>query len=248
MRGALWSILILSLSFGLYGQNIDMRFGFTGSTPFLMYTHVPLESYKAPNSYFTYHESSSGSGVINAYKTFNGYSLGGLATITFRKLTFNMAPSFMMQKTTFIFEKEYYSERVVGFHGFRLPTYWTFRLFRKVNSLYISFGRIWNVTKDFDFQHPGRPFLFAGGQIYNGGVDYGDYHFDEILYDEQNFVQRFIGFGKSIKDVNVGIRFIQRKRKHQEYILATTWQFELNLSYHFLNASDFTKKRKVYSE
>lgn len=229
-------------------QSREFLAGISVSTNVLQRTLFTEDTYQPENSYFTYMAPTEGGSIINTFRSFNSYSVGGLGTYSFKKFTANLEPQFYLQRTKFTFQKSYYSERIVGNHSFRLPIFFTYRFFKKKNSLYLTLGWIFNASQNYDFQHAGNDYLFNGGDIYNGGVDYGDYHFKDILYSNDNFWQGFIGFGKDLKYFNLSFRMISRTPKSAEYIQAEVWQLEMNLSYHFLSTADFTKKRKIFSE
>lgn len=231
-----------------YTQNQDITFAVSASTQVFQSTKFMESKFQPKNSYFTYHEKNKGEGVINKGHIFNAYSLGALISYNFRKSTVSIEPQYFMQRSVFKFQKEYYSERAVGMKAFRLPIFYSYRLFKKKNSMFFTLGTVLSIAKHYDFQHPGNPFLFSDGPLYHGGVDYGDYHFNTILYTNDNYWQNFIGLGKNIGNYKLNFRLMSRTKKGREEIAANIWQVEMSVSYHIIGVSDFKKKRKIYHE
>lgn len=231
-----------------YSQNQDIKFGVSASTQVLQNTRFMDSMYTPQNSDFTYQEKQKGKGIINRSHIFNGYSLGGVVRYTFRKSTLSIEPQYFMQRSVFRFQKEQYSERVVGMKAFRLPIFYSYKLFKKRNSMFLSVGTVFTAAYNYDFQHPGNEYLFSDGPIYNGGVDNGDGHFNSVLYTNENYWQNYIGIGKNIGNFKLTLRFMSRTKKSSEKIAAKIAQIELNISYHIIGISDFKKKRKIYHE
>lgn len=242
------SISFLWLTFLAVSQNQDIKLGVSGSTQLIQNTRFLEAQYQPENTSFTYLEPSEGEGIINRSHAFNSFSLGFVANYTFKKSTLSLEPQYFMQRSVYRFELESYSERTVGMKAFRLPIFYTYKLFRKKNSMFLTIGTVFTVAKNYDFQHPGTAYLFEDGEIYNGGVDYGDNHFHSILYSNDPYWQHFIGVGKNIGDLKITFRYMARSRGSSEKIAATIGQLELNLSYHIVSWSDFKKKRKIYHE
>ena len=231
-----------------YGQNQDLKFGVSGSTQIIQNTQFLDSVYQPENSDFTYQEPVEDEGIINRSHIFNSFSLGTTVSYTLKKSTFSIEHQYFMQRSVFRFEKESYSERVVGMRAFRLPIYYSFRLFKKKNSMFVTLGTIMTAAKNYDFQHPGSGYLFSDGPIYNGGVDHGDGHFKGILYTNEVYWQHYFGVGKNIGDFKLTFRFISRSVRSNEKIAAQIGQLEMSLSYHIFGLSDLQKKRSIYHE
>lgn len=246
-QGSIFIIFTLYVLTG-YAQNQDIKFGVSASTQVFQSTRFMDSIYKPQNSDFTYKEDQKGTGIINRAHIFNGYSIGGVIRYTFRKSTLSLEPQYFMQRSIFVFQKESYSERVIGMKAFRLPIFYSFKLFKKKNSMFLSIGTVLTVANHYDFQHPGNEFLYANGPIYNGGVDYGDGHFNSVLYTDEAYWQNYFGIGKNIGDFKLTLRFMTRSIKSSEKIAAEIAQLELNISYHIIGISDLKKKRKIYHE
>ncbi len=244
----LFYTILMLVSFLIFGQNQELRVGIAGGFNAFQYTKWEAAVYQPENSYFTYHEQNMGSGLIKKPHVLNGFSFGTIGTFAVKKWTFNIEPQYTLYRSVYVFEKEYYSERVVGCHSLRVPIFLTWRFFRKANSLYFTTGFIGNAVKNKDFQAPGVDYSFAGGELYNGGIDYGDDHFEGVLYNNGGYWDRFIGLGKTINNLNVAVRLISRTNRSQEKVLAEMLRVELNVSYHILSSSDLTRKRKIYYE
>ena len=242
-------ILILSLLIGsAFAQNQELRFGLAGGFNAYQFTNWDAAIHQPENSYFTYSEEFAGDGLIFQSHALNGFSVGGLGSFAVRKWTLNIEPQYTLYRSTYVFTKEYYTERVVGTHSLRIPLFFTWRFFRKANSLYITAGFIANYVKNKDFQSPGFTYLFSGGQLYDGGIDYGDDHFEGVLYNRGRYWDRFIGLGKTVNNLNVAVRLVTRTNRSKEKILADMLRVELNLSFYLLTSSDLTAKRKIYYE
>lgn len=246
-QGSLFIFFFIFVLTG-YSQNQDIKFGVSASAQVLQSTKFMDSIYSPENADFTYKENQAGEGVINRSHIFNGYSLGGVVRYTFRKSTLSLEPQYFMQRSKFIFQQESYSERIVGMKAFRLPIFYSFKLFKKKNSMFLSIGTVFTVAYNYDFQHPGSAYLFSNGTIYNGGVDHGDNHFNSVLYTNENYWQNYLGIGKNIGDFKLTLRFMSRSTRSNEKIAARIAQIELNISYHIIGISDFKKKRKVYHE
>lgn len=238
----LWSSLIL------FAQNRDIKFGVVGATQVIQATKFKQAEYQPPNTDFVYQEETEGAGIIDRAHVFNAYALGFTADLTYKKSTLGVATQYFMQRSVFRFQKEQYSERVVGMRAFRLPMYYRLKLFKKKNSMFLSVGTVFTVAQYYDFQHPGSEYLFSDGEIYNGGQDYGDDHFEGILYSKDPYWQYFFEIGKNISDVKVSFRFMSRSKKSNELIAAEIGQVELRISYPVFGLSDFLKKRSIYHE
>ena len=248
MRRVSIFISFISLVLIGYSQNQDIKFGVSLATQLIQNTKFMESEYQPENLDFTYQEVNEGEGVINRSHIFNAYSIGTVIQYTFRKSTLSIEPQYFMQRSVFRFQKESYSERVVGMKAFRLPIFYSYKLFKKKNSMFLTVGTVFSIAKHFDFQHPGTEFLLANGTIYNGGIDYGDNHFNSVLYSNDNYWQNFMGIGKNIGDFKLTLRFMTRTIKSNEKIAAQIGQLEMNLSYDILGLSELNKKRKVYHE
>ncbi|MCH2233129.1 MAG: PorT family protein [Crocinitomicaceae bacterium] len=236
------------MCFQVYGQNQELRVGVAGGFNAYQFTNYGAASYKPDNSYFTYNEALPESGLIFRSYVFNGFSFGTIATFAVRKWTFNIEPQYSLYRSVYVFQNEYYSERVVGSHSIRIPLFFTWRFFKKANSLYLTAGFIGNVVQNRDFQAPGVQHTLGNEEIYNGGVDYGDDHFNGVLYNSGGHWDRFIGLGKTVNNLNVAIRALSRTNRSQERVLANMLRVEVNFSYHILSTTDLTSKRKIYYE
>lgn len=241
-------ILFISVIFWGQAQNQDLKFGLGGGTHVAQFTRYSEPEYQPANADFTYQEKTEGAGVINQTHIFNAFSVGTYASFTRKKSTLTAELQYFMQRSVFPFEKEQYSERLVGMKAFRLPMMYSWRLFKKKNSMFISLGTMMTVAKNYDSQFAGREFLMANGEIYNGGEDFGDNHFESILYSNQLYWQNFFEIGKNIGDFKLSFRFIRRSKGSRQLIEADINQVEIYLKYHIFAVSDFTKKRSIYHE
>lgn len=241
-------ISMLCSTVQLLSQNRDIKFGVVGATQVLQATRFKQATYQPPGSSFVYQEKTEGAGIIDRAHVFNAYALGFTADLTYKKSTLGMATQYFMQRSVFRFQKEQYSERVVGMRAFRLPMYYRLKLFKKKNSMFLAVGTIFSVAQYYDFQHPGDEYLFSDGEIYEGGQDFGDNHFEGILYSRDPYWQHFFEIGKNIGDVKVSFRFMSRGKKSSEKIAAEIGQMELRISYQVFGLSDFLKKRAIYHE
>lgn len=232
-------------------QNREWRFGGSIGFNIAERTQFSAKEYTPENAFYTYLAEEDENGkkdLINQDNILNAFSIGSITSFSVKKFTFNMELAYRIHRRDFQFTKPYNSSRVVGSRSLRIPLFINYRFFRKANSLFFTTGFILNFSKHYDYQNPGMSFTHSDGAIYDGGIDYGDNHFIGVLYNSGSYTDVFLGLGKNIKNIDFTFRFATRTPKSQEKILGWSRRLELNLSYFFLNTTDFAKKRKVYNE
>lgn len=246
MKAVKITILILFFILNKSVNAQDLKLGFLVGTNVYQNTQVDTAIYSPTNSYNTYIENEEGKGIINKHVIFNSINTGLIFNFSFKKFTFNIEPQYYYQRTTFYFEKPYPTERVIGKRAFRLPVYSTYKFFKNKNSIYGLAGLVFNVEKNYDFQAPGVGFYVGPDPLYENEINFGDDHFKGILYDDYNYWNYVVGFGKKINRFNYSVRYLNQFNITKHSILAKTWQIELSVNILLLSYSDFTKKHFLY--
>jgi len=239
-------ILGLLCCLSVSGKSQEVRFGGVYGINMLQRTVLDTSQYSPPNSYYTYIESSSGAGLIDKYSVLNSFHLGTIFSVSYRRFTFNIEPQFYYQRSVVKFEKPYSTERVFGKKSFRMPTFLTYKFFKKEKSIYFLIGINPNIEKNWDFQNPKLDYYIGDGALYQNGVDLGDDHFKGILYDDKAYSNYVIGLGRTFGKLNTSVRFQRSFKNAFQQLSAGSWQAELSLSILFLSTKDFTKKHFLY--
>lgn len=234
----------LMMSLGLSAQ--ELRLGVTIGTAPIKFMKYDSAQYAPANSYFTYVEEYSGSGLIKDYKPFNALNLGGVLNFAYRKFSLNVEPQFYFQRSVYRFIEPIRLKRVIGSKGFRMPIYLTYKFFKKETSAYILLGYTAIKERYWDFQHPSEDYYFSGGEIFQNEPNFGHDHFESVLYDSRGYGNFILGFGKQFKKFNSSIRFSAPSRRYADRIQAQTWRYELTFSWLFLSTKDFTNKHPLY--
>lgn len=238
-------ILLLVISTNLNAQ--EVRLGLVGGTAPTKRIVLSNAQHSPANSYFTYVEENPGRGLIKATKAFNSVHLGAVINFSYKRFSFNIEPQYYYERTVYRFRQPYEEmDRVIGAKGFRMPFYFTYKFFKKENSAFFLLG--WNVTKqnNWDFQHPSQDFYLGDAPAYNDIPDFGDNHFEGVLYDDQSYMSGMLGIGKQFKKVSASLRLQQPIGKVLERLPVRTWRVELTFNWLFLSSEDFTKKRPLY--
>ncbi len=250
------ALIIFFLSFQATAQ--ELRFGLVTGMNIYQKTELNLATLSPPDSYYTYSEKSQGEGLINKHGIFNAFNVGGAFKFSYKRFSLNIEPQYYYQRTTISFEKPYGIRRLFGKKAFRMPIYFTYKFFKKENSLFLLAGLGLNKEKNWDIQDPGINYYLGGDEIYEYSVD-GDYgispsqfadfgndHFAQILYDDLPYWNYMVGFGRTFGRYNASFRFQSRFdiTKHQQ--LAEIGQIEFSLTFLFLSTKDFTEKHFLY--
>ncbi len=82
--------------------------------------------------------------------------------------------------------------------------------------------------------------------LYQDGIDYGDNHFEGVLYDDHAYWNYMVGFGKKINRFNMSVRYLNQLNITKHDIEAKIWQLELSINILLLSSNDFTKKHFLY--
>ena len=136
--------------------------------------------------------------------------------------------------------------RVIGTKAFRMPTYLTYKFFKKENSAYALFGLSFTKGKNWDIQHPSEDYYINGEEAYPDLADFGDDHFDGVLYDGKTFTSLNVGLGKQFKRFNSSLRFLLPIGGVNKRLPVRMYQAEITFSWLFLSTKDFTKKHPLY--
>ena len=236
-------------------QGQELKMGFVTGGNIFQETILSRTTLSPDNSYFTYLENNPGDGLVNKKSVFNGFHIGGAFSFAYKRFSFNFEPQFYYQRSTFKFRKTYYTERLLGKKAFRAPLYFTYKFFKKENSLFAIAGLSYNKETNTDIQNPGLDYYIGGYDIYSykndgGGqylnINYGDDHFNEILYDDRPYWNVIFGLGRTFDRVNVSFRIQKELDLTNHRVEAKIWQFELSFSFLFLSTKDFTQKHFLY--
>lgn len=240
------TIWVLFLSLSLSANAQDLQMGFLLGTNVYQKTIYEESIFSPESSYHTYIEEYKDEGIIDKDIVFNGINTGAIFNFGYKKFTFNLEPQYYYQRTTFNFEKPYPTQRVIGRRAFRLPVYATYKFFKNENSIYGIAGFVFNVEKTWDFQAPGIGYYLGTDALHEEGIDFGDNHFDGILYDDHAYWNYMVGFGKKINRFNMSVRYLNQLNITKHDIDAKIWQIELSVNILLLSSNDFTKKHFLY--
>ena len=228
------------------GKAQEVRLGMTIGTSPAEYTSLNIAQHSPANSYYTYVESSQGEGLIRTVKVFNSANIGVVINFSYRRFAFNMEPQFFYKRGIYTFREPAEIRRIMGAKAFRMPMYFTYKFFKKENSAYLLLG--WNITKEsnWDFQHPGDGFYLSDQPPYAQTPDFGDDHFQGVMYDGMSYSSVILGLGKQFKKFNMSIRFQRNSNKFESRLPLDTWRTDLTFSWLFLSTKDFTNKHYLY--
>jgi hypothetical protein len=225
----------------------EVRFGLVGGTAPVKKVVLDIPLLIPTNTYYTYFEESEGAGLINETKFFNSVHLGALFNVSYKRFSLNLEPQFYIERMRFRFQ--YFNtdmERIIGCKAFRMPVYLTYKFFKKERSSYVLCGiNVINET-NWDIQFPGDGFYLNGKPAYLETENYGDDHFQDVLYDGRTYLNLNVGLGKQFKYINSSIRFQKPIGGVNERLPVRTFKVEWTLSWLFLSTKDFTKKHPLY--
>jgi hypothetical protein len=239
-------LMLCLFSAGAYGQKVSV--GFTLGPNFVQQMKWDA-SYCAPeNSYHTYIESDEGEGLVNKISIINGGHLGGVIYADYKRFGFGLEPQYHYQRSYIGFERPYRVDRVFGKKSFRLPTYFTYRLFKKPESVYAIVGFSLVKETNWDLQDPGFDHTLSNGPIYQNQTEVGPDHFAGILYDDAAYWNYMVGFGKRANKWTTSIRFQSNLNVTKHSVEANIWQIEMSFNFFFLSTKDFTEKHFLYED
>lgn len=239
-------ILFIGLFSNAYGQ--ELNFGVTAGFNAYQKMEWDRAIFYPDNSYHVYIEEFEGDGLVNKNSAFDGVNFGLITSLKYKRFSFNMEPQFYYQKTYLEFQKPFYLERVIGKRAFRMPMYFTARLFKKAKSPFLLLGV--NIVKEnnWDFQDPGFEFYFSDDDGSDTQFLTGDGHFEGMLYDNSMYVNYMIGFGKLGDKWDSSIRLQRELGITRHNIEASIWKIEVAFNIHLISTKDFTKKHFLYAE
>lgn len=237
-----FSILVSGLSFAQ-----EVRLGLiVGAAP-VKHVSLGMEQHSPSNSYFTYVEEDQGEGLINEYKPFNSVHIGAVLNFSYKRFAFNIEPQYFFERSVYRFKVSYdRMSRVIGTKAFRMPTYFTYKFFKKETSAYLLLGLNFTNGKNWDIQHPSEEYYVNGLEAYPYLPDFGDDHFKDVLYDDQSSTLLTIGIGKQFKKFNSSLRFLTPIGRVNNRLPVRSYQAELTFSWLFLSTKDFTQKHPLY--
>ncbi len=247
MRSVLTYLFLLCLlnSVG-FAQQVNV--GFVVGPNFIQQMKWEQAYFAPENSYHTYFESNQGKGLVNKISVLNGGHIGAILFADYKRFGFGLEPQYHYQRTYLSFQRPYRVERIIGKKSFRMPTYFTYRLFKNPESAFLILGL--NLVKEtnWDIQNPGFDYYLNNANIYEDQVEVGPDHFDGLLYDNSVYWNYMIGLGKKSGKWNTSIRFQSNLNITDHDIEAEIWQVEVSINFLFLSSKDFTEKHFLYEE
>lgn len=211
-------------------------------------TKISLPIYFPNNTYLTIVEENKGEGILNSHNGFNGYFLGGIITGFYKKFSFTIEPQFIYKRHHLEFKKPTRITWIVMEKGFRMPMYFSYRLTKSTKSIELLTGLTLCKTNTKDFQSPTFDYSFLGGDVYDGGTNYGRNIFNGVIYNNQTYFMFLIGFKKPLKKWDITVRFQSYLNSQKHPIDAKYFQFELGLSRYIFNSNFLTNKHYLYVE
>jgi hypothetical protein len=236
-------MLVLSISRS-QEFNLGGVFGFNA----FQFTQLDTAIYSPANTYHTYIESSTGAGLIKKNSYANGLHFGGAINFNYKRFTIYWEPQFYYQRSVFSFEKPIIVERVLAKKAFRMPLYFSYKFFKKEKSLYSIIGLTFSKEKNWDFQNPGIGYYVGDELLFDNNIDFGDDHFENVLYNDQGYWNLTLGLGRKIGNLNSSIRYQIPINPEKRNLSIKTWQIELGFSFYFLSTKEITQKHYLYVE
>jgi hypothetical protein len=226
----------------------EVQFGFVSGMNLYQKIKVERAIYSPIDGYITFLEKEEGKGLVNSNNVFNSVHLGTIFNMSFRKFSFNIEPQYYYKKSRLEFETPNNTQWMLAEKGFRLPMYFTYKVFKGQKSVYLMSGLIYTKTKSTDFQYPGFSYFFGGDEIYEYNPYYGKNLFKDVLYNDYSYWNLMIGFGKQMKNVNTSIRFETQLGSKNHPIDSKVWQVEVSFRRFIFSSKDVTKKHFLYVE
>lgn len=242
-------LVIAFFCFSAAALSQEIKIGFTTGTHLLYKMRYKEATYLPSNGYHTYIENNQGSGVVNKTTLFNSFSFGPVISASRKRITANIEPQYFYQRTVLRFYNPYETERLIGKKAFRVPIYFTWKFFKKENSLFFLNGLIFHKESVIDIQNPGTNVYIAGEAYENQPLNLGDNHFYSILYNEKSYWSLMLGLGKTTKKgLNFALRVHSRLNTQSRGIKANILNLEFTVNYHILSTKDITNKHFLYVE
>lgn len=224
--------------------NLGANFGFN----VFQKTTLDTSILSPPNTYHTYQEKSQGAGLIDKNAFVNGLHLGGSVNFIYKRLGVYLEPQFYYQRSVFQFERPVVTERVMAKKAFRMPIYFTYKFFKKENSMYSIIGFSLQKEKNWDFQNPGVGYYLGDEVLYDNNIDLGDDHFQDVLYNDQSYWNLMLGFGRRIGKVNASLRYVKPLGREKKGLSGNIWSLEMGFNFFFLSTKEITQKHHLYVE
>jgi hypothetical protein len=227
-------------SLSAWGQELklDVLLG----TNVFAYTNLNFDSYAPANSYFIY------KGSVTKYTALNSFRSGISVGLELRKLSVNLEPQFVYERTQIVFPLIFEIERIHVTKGFSLPIILSYKFFKKKNSLSLISGIVLNKFNGYDFQSPGAPYLFGSDEPYSEVLNVGPNQFDGKLYTDRTLLNYTVGLGRNFGNWNHSIRFMNKFPFEQHKVEANTFQFTYTVRLNILSSKDLTNRHFLYEE
>lgn len=226
----------------------DLEFGLLLGGNLYQHTQWDRAIYKAPNSYHTYVENNSESGLLSKNAVLNGIHFGISTQLKYKRLTGTIEPHYFYQRTYLSFDRPFFVERIVGKRAFRMPIFISYKVFKNPKSPFLLGGFNLIKEKNYDFSSPGFDYYYGNSEDFIFQLDLGDDHFDGMLYDNRWYWNYMLGFGIMLEKWEYSFRFQQRFDITKHSIEAKIFQVEMVAKINLFTSKDFTKKHFLYVE
>ncbi len=246
MKGVFKILMVLVLSQTIYGQ--DFKMGIVVGNNLYQKTQVERPIFIPENSYFTFIEDVEGEGIINTNSLLDAFNIGGLFSLFYKKFSFTIEPQYLYRRYNMYFYKAEPIDWTVVEKGFRLPFYFSYRVFKNVNSVKLNAGLTITRSRSIDFQSPGFGYYFADNPIYDGNNYYGRNLFDGLLYDQKNYYNYIIGITKPIKKWEYSLRYNGLLKLSDDITEHKSWQIEFSMKRYLFSYQNVTNKHFLYVE
>ncbi len=225
----------------------DISFGVTLGTHAFYKAKLDTPYYFSSNSFLGYYSGDDNKPVINKIAVLNSFSIGSVITASVKRWSFTLEPQYFFQRTVLRFKYPINVERVFGRKAFRMPLYFSYKMYKKENSTYWMFGLIIHKENNYDFQNPGREVYLDNQPFGTVAVDYGDNHFYRVLYTEKAYFSYTFGLGKvTRKGFNYALKVHKRLNTKSRGISANIFNIEFSVIIPVVSISDFTNKHFIY--
>jgi len=239
------SIFICVLSFWASSQEIKL--GFVVGTNLYQKITVEQPSFSPSQSYITF-ISEDTSRLIDSDHAFNAFHIGSKISVLYKRFSFNLEPQFLFKRSLLYFDYPSNIDWILIEKGFRLPLYFTYKVFKKSNSIYLISGLSYTKTKHWDFQSPTSAYNFLNEEFANGNPVFGYNLFEDYLYSQKGYWNILLGVGKKLKKINFALRFQTQFKSDNLAFDTKTIQVEWSVSRQILSSKDITTKHFLYVE
>ncbi len=207
---------------------------------------VDLPYYSPPNAYITFIESESGEGLVSKKSALNAGHIGGIISGYYKKFSVNIEPQFYFKRNVYVFKFPQEVNWIVSEKSFRIPLYFTYKLFKAQKSVYFLGGLSYCKGKNWDLQNPTLGYYFGPDNIYYDKPFYGNDIMNGFMYNNKGYFSFMAGIGKQFGKFNSSLRFQKQSNTKNDPIAAKKWSIEISINRHLFSSKDITKKHFLY--